>query len=60
MAYKDKSAAVRYNNEFNKKRYDRINLMVPRGKKEIMQEKAKENGESLNAFINRAIDSLLS
>lgn len=59
MAYRDKSSAIKYNNEFNKQAYDRISLMVAKGKKEIIQKKAKENGESLNSFINRAIDSLL-
>lgn len=39
--------------------YDRINLTVPKGKKEVIQSKANENGESVNAFINRAIDLLL-
>lgn len=59
MAYKDKSQAIKYNNEFNKQAYDRISLMVKKGKKTIIQEKAKENGESVNTFINRAIDLLL-
>lgn len=59
MAYKDKTNAIKYNNEFNKQAYDRISLMVAKGKKELIQEKAKANGESLNAFINRAIDLLL-
>ena len=29
-------------------------------KKELIQQRASENGESVNAFINRAIDLLLS
>lgn len=59
MAFKNKSDAVKYTNEFNKQAYDRISLMLKKGKKEIIQKKAKENGESVNAFINRAIDLLL-
>ena len=59
MAFKDKSKTISYNNEFNKGAYDRISLMVKKGKKEIIQKKARENGESVNAFINRAIDMLL-
>lgn len=59
MAFKNKSDAVKYTNEFNKQAYDRISLMLKKGKKEIIQQKAKENGESVNAFINRAIDLLL-
>ncbi len=59
MAYKDKSAAIKYNNEYNKQAYDRINLTVPKGKKEEIQTAAQSNGESVNAFINRLIDTEL-
>lgn len=38
-----------------KKSYDRIEVKVAKGKKEIIQEHAEQHGESLNAFINRAI-----
>ena len=57
MAYKDVKDAYKYNNDFNREKYDRISLMVKSGKKEII--KAKANNESVNAFINRAIDMLL-
>ncbi len=60
MAYKDKSTAIKYNNEFNKQAYDRINLTVPKGKKEIIQRMAQLKGESVNAFINRLIDTEIS
>ncbi len=50
---------IKYNNSFNKETYDRFSLMLPKGKKEIVQEYAKQNGESINAFINRAIDEAL-
>ena len=59
MAYKDAKDAYKYNNEFNKEKYDRISLMVKSGKKEIIKERAAVNNESVNAFINRAIDRLL-
>lgn len=35
--------------------YDRINLTVPKGDKEVLQAHAQAQGESLNKFINRAI-----
>ena len=39
-----------------KKAYDRIEVKVPKGKKEIIQAHADRlDGGSLNAFINRAI-----
>ena len=38
-----------------KKTYDRIEVKVAKGKKENIQAHAEAKGESLNAFINRAI-----
>lgn len=55
MAYKEKSEAIKYNNEFNKKAYDRINLTVPKGQKEAIQAAANAHGESVNAYIYAAI-----
>lgn len=59
MAFKDKGKAIKYNNEFNKNAYDRINLTVPKGEKEIIKAHADETGESVNGFINRAIDETM-
>lgn len=60
MAYKKTDRLIKYNNNFNKDNYDRISLMVAKGKKEIIQAKAKEDNVSVNAFINKAIDILIS
>lgn len=38
-----------------KKTYDRIEIKVIKGQKEEIQAHAARHGESLNAFINRAI-----
>lgn len=38
-----------------KKSYDRIEVKVVKGKKDMIQAHAEAKGESLNAFINRAI-----
>ena len=46
-------------NKYIANHYDRINLTLPQGKKELIQQRAQQNGESVNAFINRAIDLLL-
>lgn len=46
---------VKYNNEFNSKAYDRINLTVPKGAKERIQTAAKHNRESVNGLINRVV-----
>lgn len=55
MAYKEKSEAIKYNNEFNKKAYDRINFTVPKGQREAIQEAARLQNESTNAYIYNAI-----
>ncbi|MBO5317080.1 MAG: antitoxin [Oscillospiraceae bacterium] len=54
MAYSDaqKEATARY----NKKAYDRIDVIVPKGKRQIIKEFAAEQGKSLNRFICDAID----
>lgn len=42
-------------NKYVKNNYDRINVTFPKGKKEELKEHAKTNGESVNAFIVRAV-----
>lgn len=42
---------VKYNNSFNAKAYDRLNIVVPKGQKAIIQEYAKAQGKSLNAYV---------
>lgn len=41
---------------YNAKVYDEIKIRVPKGKKEIIKTHADGRGESVNGFINRAID----
>lgn len=38
---------------------DRINLTVPKGKKDEIKAHAERQGESVNGFINRAIDQTI-
>ena len=42
-------------NKYVKENYDRINVNMPKGHKEAVKAHAESQGESLNAFINRAI-----
>ena len=49
-------ARKRANRKYNEKAYDRIELKVPKGKKESLQAHAAQQDESLNGFVNRAID----
>lgn len=41
--------------KYNAANYDRIELKVPKGQKQILAEYAAGNGESLNAFAYRAM-----
>ena len=48
-----------YRNSWIAEKLDRINLTVPKGKKDIIKAHAEKKGESVNAFINRAIDEAM-
>ena len=43
-------------NKYIKEKYDTYRLTMPKGKKAELQAHASERGESLNGFVNRAID----
>lgn len=53
------TARTRAQNKFIAKAYDRVNLTMPKGKKETIQAHAEARGESVNGFINRAIDQTM-
>ena len=40
--------------------YDRISITVPKGKKEKIRDHAENQEESVNTFINRAIDETMA
>ncbi len=41
--------------KYNAANYERIELRVERGKKEVIKQHASKQGETLNGFVNRAI-----
>lgn len=47
-------------NKYMKENYDRINLLLPKGKKAVIQDFAAAHGESVNGFINRAVDEAMA
>ena len=47
------------NERYNAKAYDEIMVRVPKGHKAELQAHAEQRNESLNGFINRAIDTQL-
>ena len=48
-----------YKNKWQAENCERISLVVPKGKKSIIKEYAASKGESVNGFINRAIDETM-
>ena len=52
-------ASTRAQNKYILKAYDRINLTVPKGQKEEIKAHADSVGESVNGFINRAINEAI-
>ena len=46
-------------NKWMAKAYDRVNLTMPKGKKETIQAHAEARSESVNGFINRAIQETM-
>ena len=47
---KNSEARIRANNKYNAKAYDRINIAVPKGQKDIIQARATTQGKSVNAL----------
>lgn len=50
---------AKWQNDYIARNYDRVNLTMPKGKKEAVQTHAESQGESVNGFINRAIDQTM-
>lgn len=48
-----KEATARY----NKKAYDRINIIVKKGQREIIKDFAAKQGKSLNRFVLDAVEA---
>ena len=51
------NAATRAKNKYNAENYERISLSVPKGEKNMIKAHAESMGESVNGFINRAIEN---
>ena len=48
-----------YRNAWIAEKLDRVNLTMPKGQKDTLKAHAEAQGESLNAFINRAINETM-
>lgn len=47
-------------NRYMAKAYDRINLTVPKGQKDVIKAHAEAQGKSVNGFINEAIEEKMA
>lgn len=59
MSEAKKKANKKWNDANLKDRYDRIQLVVPRGQKDIIQEHAKKHGVSLSAYILTSVNEAM-
>ena len=57
MEQKKVSAAQRKATDKYLEKFDEIRARIPKGRKAEVQAHAEQMGESVNAFINRAIDN---
>ena len=46
-------------NNYNREKYDRINLMIPKGERETWKAEAEKRGLSLNALIQQAVKNYI-
>ena len=59
MAENKGNSQTRAKNKYNAKAYDRIALQVKKGRRAVLKAHAEARGESLNGFVNRAIDETM-
>ena len=52
---KTSAAQQRAVHKYVKNNYDRLELSVPKGEKELIQQAAKQSGQSVNAYIYEAV-----
>jgi len=59
LAEKKGNSQTRAKNKYNAKAYDSLRIVVKKGRKDILKAHAESCGESLNGFVNRAIDETM-
>lgn len=56
---KTKGKYTDYKNRYNAENYDSLRIVVPKGKKDKIKAFAAGKGESINSFVNKAIDKAM-
>ena len=57
MKSNEKFNQIAYQNNYIKEKYDRINLTMPKGRKEELKKRAAAAGKSVNEYVNGLIDA---
>lgn len=52
---KNSQARIAANKRYSDKAYDRINIAIPKGRKKIIRQAAERAGQSVNAYVQQAI-----
>ena len=47
--------STQYKNQYNSINYDSLRIVVPKGRKSIVEGLAKSKGESVNGFVNELL-----
>ena len=59
MAYADKQAVFAYNNQYQKKKYERVTVLMPKEKGQALKAYCESKGIKTSAFVNQCIDEKL-
>ena len=59
MSEKQGTPQTKAKNKYNAKTYDSLRIIVKKGEKDKIKAHAEKHGESLNGFVNRAIDETI-
>ena len=54
MEKKGKSS-TRAKNKYNAKKYDRLNIVIPKGRRKTVETFATRNGDSVNGLVNNLL-----
>ena len=53
---KEEFNQIKYQNEYIKSNYDRVGIVMPKGRKDVIKEKAMAAGQSMSEYVNQAIE----
>lgn len=60
MSEAKKKANKKWNDAHMKERYDRVQIVLPAGRKQMVEAYAKQTGESVSGLVNRLLRESMS